>query len=444
MTHLTKINRRHFLSASVATMGALSGSALLQACGGTSTSGNTTGGNTSQNVELHFVGYQPASDVQDVVKGFEAAYPTIKINYESVPFAQLNDVLQTRLGSGDTNLDVYTVDQPRVAALVHRNFLMEVQNVGDVNQALTPASIEASGMDSKLYSLPISNSTQLLYYNADLLKKAEITPPSTDPAQRWTWEQTVTAAKKAQAAGAKWGLMFEQVDRYYQLQPLFESAGGGSGLSGDQLLTPDITNAGWIKGASFYAQLFNDKVAARGIPPDQITPLFSNGQLAFFIAGPWQLDTFENTKSLNFGVGAHPYFEGGKPVTPTGSWSWGINPKSTHADAARKLLTYASLNASGCSKANSLKGVIAGMPANTQSLSDYFTSTIFQPDNVKGASDLIKYELQHTAVIRPRTIGYIQFEDIIGTALADIRNGTDVKQRLQKASDDLKAAFSRL
>ncbi|MBA2682479.1 MAG: extracellular solute-binding protein, partial [Ktedonobacteraceae bacterium] len=111
-----------------------------------------------------------------MIAGFQAANPTIKIKYEPVPFAQLNDVLQTRLGSGDANLDVYTADQPRIAALVHRNFLQDVNDkVGDVKSTLPASAIEASSAEGKLYSLSISNSTQLLYYNADLLKKAGIT-----------------------------------------------------------------------------------------------------------------------------------------------------------------------------------------------------------------------------------------------------------------------------
>ncbi len=435
----TKMSRRGFLSTSALALGAIASPAFLASCGSASSGG------TSQNVTLHFVGYDPGPGVQDVIAGFQAANPTIKVKYEPIPFAQLNDVLQTRLGSGDTNVDVYTADQPRIAALVHRQFLTNINSkVGDVSNTLPKAMIEASSPGDQLYSLPISNSSQVLYYNADLLKKAGITPPITDPTKRWTWEQLLDAAKKAQAAGAKWGIMFEQVSRYYQLQPLFESAGGGSGLTGNGLLTPDVTNPGWIKGATFYGQLFAEKVGARGIPADQITPLFLTGQLAFYIAGPWQIGPCEQTKGLNFGVAAHPYFEGGKPVTPTGSWSWGINPHSLHQDAALKFLEYASLNTDGCTKANSTKGVVGGMPANTKALDNYFSSEIFQSSAVKGASDLLKYELQNTAIIRPRTVGYIQFEDIIGTALEDIRNGADVESRLQKASADLSAAFSRL
>ena len=156
-----KMSRRSFLSTSTAlALGATASPALLAACGNTSSSS----GSTAQNVTLHFVGYDPGPGVQDVIAGFQAANPTIKIKYESIPFAQLNDVLQTRLGSGDTNLDVYTADQPRIAALVHRNFLTDLSGkVGDVSNTLPKAMIEASSSGDKLYSLPISNSSQLLY-----------------------------------------------------------------------------------------------------------------------------------------------------------------------------------------------------------------------------------------------------------------------------------------
>jgi multiple sugar transport system substrate-binding protein len=59
----------------------------------------------------------------------------------------------------------------------------------------------------------------VLFYNKDLLQKAGITPPSGDPTGRLTWDQLLADARKAQQAGARWGFCFEQVDRYYQLQP---------------------------------------------------------------------------------------------------------------------------------------------------------------------------------------------------------------------------------
>lgn len=396
----------------------------------------------SSGVELSFVGPEQPSAMEPVIAAFEAANPTIKVTYESVPFDQLNDILQTRLGSGDATPDVYTADQPRIPALVSRGFLLDITaDVGDISKTVLPSSVEASTVDGKLYALPVSTSTQLLYYNTDLLAKAGLTPPSMDPKKRATWEQIAKDAKTAQGAGAKWGFMFDQVSRVYQILPLPESLDGGNGVTGDDALIPAITNDAWIKAAGFYGQLFADGLAPRGVAPEQTPDLFANGEVAYFVGGPWWMPKFAGTSGLKFGVAAHPYFEGGKPVTPTGAWSWGINPKTTHKEEALKFIEFATLDTKGALE--TAKG-IAIPPANNGALDAYLAQDVFTGANVKGVSDLIRFELQNTAVIRPRTVGFIQFEDIVGKALEDIRNGADAAPTLESASQELETAWARL
>jgi len=393
-------------------------------------------------VNLSFVGPEQPSAMEPVIAAFEAANPTITVTYESVPFDQLNDILQTRLGSGDATPDVYTADQPRIPALVSRGFLLDITaDVGDVGSTVLPSSIEASTVEGKLYALPVSTSTQLLYYNTDLLRKAGLTPPSLDPEQRVTWEQIATDATTAQDAGAKWGVMFDQVSRVYQILPLPESLGGGNGVAADDELTPAITNDAWIKAADFYGQLFADELAPRGIAPEQTPDLFANGEVAYFVGGPWWMSKFADTAGLAFGVAAHPYFEGGEPVTPTGAWSWGINPQTEHQEEALKFIQFATLDEQGALE--TAKG-IAIPPANNAALETYLAQDVFTAENVIGVSDLIRFELENTAVIRPRTVGFIQFEDIVGKALEDIRNGADATTTLESASEELEAAWARL
>lgn len=396
----------------------------------------------SNEVNLNFVGPEQPSAMEPVIAAFEAANPTIKVTYESVPFDQLNDILQTRLGSGDATPDVYTADQPRIPALVSRGFLLDITaDVGDIAATVLPSSIEASTVDGKLYALPVSTSTQLLYFNTDLLTAAGLTPPSMDPQRRVTWEQVVTDAKAAQEAGATWGVMFDQVSRVYQILPLPESLGGGNGVTGDDSLTPAITNDAWVKAAEFYGQLFADGLAPRGVAPEQTPDLFANGEVAYFVGGPWWMPKFAGTAGLKFGVAAHPYFEGGKPVTPTVAWSWGINPETAHKDEALAFIKFATLDENGALE--TAKG-IAIPPANNAALDTYLVQDVFTAENVQGVPDLIRFELQNTAVIRPRTVGFIQFEDIVGKALEDIRNGADAKTTLEGASQELEAAWARL
>lgn len=59
-------------------------------------------------------------------------------------------------------------------------------------------------------------------------------------------------------------------------------------------------------------------------------------------------------------------------------------------------------------------------------------------------AEIMRYELAHTAVSRPRSIGYTQFESVMGSAFSDIRNGSDVEPRLAKASGELVRTWERL
>ena len=57
---------------------------------------------------------------------------------------------------------------------------------------------------------------------------------------------------------------------------------------------------------------------------------------------------------------------------------------------------------------------------------------------------MLSYELNNTAVSRPKTIGYIAFEEIMNKAFSDVRNCTDAKEVLDGAQDQLTSVFARL
>jgi len=392
---------------------------------------------SGEQVVLTFVGPEAPESMEPVIAAFEAENPDIDVQYESVPFNDLNSIIQTRVGAGDADPDVYTADQPRIAALVDRGLLLDITGeVGDIDDVVIASSIEASTVDDRLYALPISTSTQLLYYNTALLDAAGIAPPSIDPAARLTWEEVRTDAEAAQEAGAEFGLMWDQVNRYYQLQPLAESAGGGSGVGPDEL-DIDITNDGWVDAMTFYGAAFADGLAARGVPPEQTPDLFANGQVAYFVGGPWWLPSFDGAEGLEFGVAPHPYFEGGEEVTPTGAWSWGVSASSNHPEEALEFIRFAALDPEG---ALATAQGFPLPPANLETFETYYSENQL----VEGVGDLIAYELENTSRIRPRTRGYVEFEEFMGQAFEDIRNGSDPAGALQSAQELIEQAWSRL
>lgn len=393
--------------------------------------------NAQDEVTLSFIGPEQPSAMEPVIAAFEEANPGITVEYESVPFNDLNDIIQTRIGAGDSTPDIYTADQPRIPALVSRGFLADItDDVTIEDGTFWPSSLNASMVDGRLYALPVSTSTQILYYNIDLLEAAGIEAPSMDPEERLTWEELIPMASAAQEAGAEYGFAFDQINRIYQIQPLPESLGGGSGISAEDPLMPDFTNEAWIEAMTFYGEIFESGLGPRGVPVEQTPDLFANGQTAFFLGGPWWLPAFDAAE-VNFGVAPHPYFEGGDPVTPTGAWSWGINPNTEHYEEALAFLTFATIDEEG-SLATAQGFAIP--PANINVFNTFYAENQI----VEGVEDLILYELENTARVRAQTEGFIQYEEIIGQALEDIRNGADVTETLESASEQLERALSRL
>ncbi|SBT40539.1 ABC transporter substrate-binding protein [Micromonospora auratinigra] len=382
-----------------------------------------------------------AKALEPVFAAFTKAHPTIEIKYESVPFDQLNSVLSVRLGSGNADLDLFDTDMPRTAAYQGRGWLTDLTPAfGDLSGKIDKASVDAATVDGKLVAMPLQTSSQLLYYNKTLLTKAGIALPSADPAQRMTWEQISADGRKAQQSGAKWGLLLDQVDRYYQLQPLAESLGGGPGGEGKGNLTPTVDNAAWRKAFTWYGQQFADKVSPRGVPTAQTSDLFAAGQVAFYPGGPWWAPKFLGAKGLDFGVAAYPAFAGGKPVTPTGAWSLGLNPNSKNRDAALIFMKFMALDGGGFSQYIT---DLAVPPANVAGTEKYYAQKTFTDPKMNGAVALLKHELADTATIRLKTTGYIEFEDIMGRAFTDVINGVDAGTALKKAQSELDAAWAK-
>jgi ABC-type glycerol-3-phosphate transport system substrate-binding protein len=382
---------------------------------------------TSEPITLSFMGPEAPETFVPVIEGFEALYPNISVNYEQIPFDQLATTIEQRIGSGDSSVDVYTVDQPWLAQYAAKGYLEDLSYMADEAKAAMPeAMYNVNFYNDKMYAVSIWNSTQMMFYNKDMLDAAGVEYPSADPAERWTWEEIDAASQKIIDSGAaQYGYLLEQVIAYYQFQAIAESAGGGSGIVGDDMLSLDLANDGWTKALTWYQNSFKSGHQPTGVGGFDTGPMFSDKKLAFFVGGPWDVGIFGGN-DVNWGVAPHPYFEGGSEATPTGSWSWGMNPASENKAAAAEFLKYASIDADGNLKTTEALTVI---PANKDAAAAYLPG-LETDDRAAGVANIMLYETQNTARTRPTTVGYVQFDSLFSAALEDIRNGTDISSRI--------------
>jgi ABC-type glycerol-3-phosphate transport system substrate-binding protein len=300
--------------------------------------------------------------------------------------------------------------------------------------------VTANEVDGKLLALSPWTTSQFLYYNADVLRKAGIAPPPADPASRWTWQQLRDAATKLKGR-VQYPLMFDQFDSYYQLQPLGVSAGGGNGLAGDSQDRPDFSNEGWQKALTFYAGLFEDGLSPRGITNDKTNAIFAGGKAGFIVSGPWTVSNAVKGK-LPFGIAAAPVFEGGKPATSTDSWAMAVSAKSSKQAAAKKFVECVNLTEGG----NTASIKVAQITPTHKDAYKTFATQLESSGGTAttGLAGLMESELRTTAVHRPPVTGYTVFESEAEKMFSDIRNGADPAARARKADEKIAQQFERL
>jgi ABC-type glycerol-3-phosphate transport system substrate-binding protein len=433
---------RHAIAA-LAVIG--TGALALAGCSGGSTSGpsplvSIPDEDPTATVHVLTVFDLEADNLQPVIDAFEEAHPTITIDWQTVPFDALNSTIDANVSNKQGDPDVYWADQPRISALAARGEAEDLTSAfSEFEEAFAPSAYQSGIYEGALYSLPIANSTQLLYYNKDLLAAAGVDLPSANVDERMTWEQLTADAKKVVAAGAENGLLFGQFDRYYQLEALPVSNGGSVGASGEGNLTPDFTSEEWVEALDWYGSLFAEGISPRAMTPDQTDSTFVGGQAAYMVEGQWLLPQLQGA-TFEWGVAPHPFFEGGDAATPTGSWSLAMNPFSKEKEAAAIFMRWMAVDDGG--------GIIKyrpnpDLPANVDGKAIYFQQELFTSDQGRDAATIMDYETSNTAVNRVSTIGYIEFETILNQAFSDIRNGADSETALTKAADDLTTAWAK-
>jgi ABC-type glycerol-3-phosphate transport system substrate-binding protein len=396
--------------------------------------------------------------MQAVVEAFSATRPDIGINLQPYPFAQFFQVADLRLRSKDTGIDLVYVDAPLVASYSLRGFLSPIDTSIDTSR-LVPSSVEAGRYDGTLYALPVNNSAQVLYFNKKLFADAGITPPDGLTAgqtatqaevdmlassKRWTWEQVADAAQKLTVRDGgrttQWGFTVEQFGELYQLQPFGESLGtdviGPDGYTAAGYLDSEA----WTKAAIYWSNLYNDwAVSPKSLGYGEAAQLFGNGQLAMFAGGTWNLPILGAT-GVDYGVAPYPYFEGGKVLTPTGSWYIGVNAASTNQAEAFEFVKYLTTSGEGT---RVWFEALNQLPVYRPLLDEISNSADF--DNFPQAVFRMGvYDSLNTAKVRPVTAAYGQLQDAFRTAFVDIANGVPVADALKTAVQKFESAAARV
>jgi multiple sugar transport system substrate-binding protein len=166
--------------------------------------------------------------VDQLIQEFEQANPnvTVEVVYNG---DDQNGKIQADIAAGVTP-DLIQTSFDSLEYAVHNYGVQDLNSIADPAElaehlkGFYPAALEVAKVDGKLYGLPYTFSTPVLFYNAALFKEAGLDP--NDPPTTWdeVKEYAQAIADKTDAEGFSLGGM---ATSDWLIQGLFKSNGGG-------------------------------------------------------------------------------------------------------------------------------------------------------------------------------------------------------------------------
>lgn len=279
---------------------------------------------------------------KQLIERFNAKYPNVKINYQSVPFGEAQNKFKTAAEAKTGAPDILRAEVawvPEFASLGYLYALDDTTLMKDHADYLeTPMS---SGMyEGKTYGVPQVTDSLALLYNKAILEKAGVTQPPK------TWVELKSAAQTIKKKTGKDGL-FINAGGYFLLPFIYGEGGDLVDPAAKKIVVNSEQNVAGIKIAQ---DLVKSGAAVK--PPSNdsygtMMTLFKDQKVAMIINGPWEVNNIRTAEKFggveNLGIAAVPAgsARAGAPVGGHNYVIWSGMPQSK-ADAATAFVEFMS------------------------------------------------------------------------------------------------------
>jgi multiple sugar transport system substrate-binding protein len=348
---LRRGKRRNALSVVPAAI-AVAGLAVVAACGGsTSTSGASAPSSSSaaKKITISFLSYNYGTPdiggkgTQALLDAFKQSHPNIVVKPQGVAVADVLTRLQTDTAAGSPP-DVAQIGWSKMAAAYQLLPIVPVQDIptkADWDSSMAGFSqhlLSAVADGGKVKAVPYTISIPVIFYNADLFRKAGLNPdnPPTTVAAVKTAALAIRDKAKAQ------GVYFAAVDpgkSDYFTQSLIAS-NGGQEVTGDG--TPAFDQPPAV-GALAAMQDMTTSGAQPGVSATAAVAAFASGKLGMLIGSTAVAASLEKASTGTFELRSarFPSF-GDRPATPTysGAGLAVLAKDKAHQEAAWEFIKF--------------------------------------------------------------------------------------------------------
>ncbi|MEV7635274.1 sugar ABC transporter substrate-binding protein [Pseudarthrobacter enclensis] len=334
----------------------------LTGCGSSPQAGKT--GTVEDPVTIRFAWWgndSRAKTTLEVIKDFEAANPTIKVQGENTEFSSYWDKMATQIAGGTTP-DVFAMSGSYPSEYASRGVLLDLDKVKDQidTSKFAEGTVELGQIDGKQYTLTAGVNAMSMVVDPNVFEAAGVPLPDDET---WTWDDYVNIAAeitKKSPAGT-FGTTPMSNDSFVAVwarqngEELYTDDGKKMGISEDTLakwfeFNKKLMDTG---GAPSASQTVED-----GSAQPEMT-LMGQGKQAMKVSWSNQMTSYSGAPLMMMKLPG----ESKEPGTwLRSSMEYAISAKSAQSKEAALFINYLVNNMDAASKIKSDRG----MPANTE------------------------------------------------------------------------------
>jgi len=236
-----------------------------------------------------------------LIEEFMKANPGIKVVRTHYGTEDLREQFRTAaLGGGGPEMIFGPNDN--IGTMVQTGILMPLDDMlAGVLKKLSPAAVEASSLEGKVYGLPILvGNTLTLLYNKSMVDK---------PATKMSEIIALTAKYND---GKTYPMVFNQTEAFWFVT--FLGAFGGRVFAADGK-TPTLNTPEMKQALAYYYGLKQKGVIPKESDYDVSDKMFKEGKAAYLINGPWSFQGYADALKDKLGIAVLPVVdETGKPI----------------------------------------------------------------------------------------------------------------------------------
>ncbi|MCM3924013.1 ABC transporter substrate-binding protein [Frankia sp. AiPs1] len=329
---------------------ALITAAVLAACGSSSDSGATAAATGSdQKISVSFLSYNYGTPdiggkgTQALIDAFEKAHPNITVKPQGVAVADVLTRLQTDTAAGSPP-DVAQIGWSKMAAAYQLLPIVPVQDIptrADWNAAMAGFSqhlLSAVAVDGKVKAVPYTISIPVIFYNADLFRKAGLDPTTPPTTVAEVKKDALAIKEKAGAQGAYFAVVDSGKSDYLTQSVI--ASNGGREVGPDGLPAFDQPAA---VGALAAMQDLTTSGAQPAITATNAVAAFGAGKLGMLIGSTAVTASLQKAATGRFELrtAGFPSF-GSRPAAPTysGAGLAVLAKDSAHQQAAWEFIKF--------------------------------------------------------------------------------------------------------